>query len=92
MSLICGCHLSLHSGGEDYNEVLLKLTTVEFEFEKRKRSVEYDEQQCITIYILSDILVEDTEYFEVILHSDDPLVMLDSDSAIIYILDNDRES
>ena len=65
---------------------------MEFKFEKRKRSVEYDEQQCITLSILSDVLVEGTEYFEVILHSDDPLVMLDSDSAIIYILDNDRES
>lgn len=65
---------------------------MEFKFDKRKRSVVYDEQQCITLSILSDMLVEDTEHFEVILDSDDPLVMLYSDSAIIYILNNDRES
>lgn len=64
---------------------------MEFKFDKRKRSVVYEEQQCITLSTLSDILVEDTEEFNLVLSTDDSLVMLSPASAVVYILDNDRE-
>ena len=86
--------LSVCSGDVDYEQTLLLLTTVEFTFDRKKRSnsgVQTD-QQCITLSFLSDELVEDDEEFSVHLRTDDPLVRLSPAYATVIIGNNDRKS
>ena len=84
--------LSVCSGDVDYEQTLLLLTTVEFTFNRRKRSNSGVQQQCITLSFMSDELVEDDEEFSVHLHTDDPRVRLDPVYATVIIGNNDRKS
>ena len=87
-----GLHVFIYfSGGVDYSEVLAQLTSFQFLFESRKRSVSSNEQ-CINVTIMSDDIVEDDEVFYALLSTDDPLVMLYPNASEITIINNDRES
>ena len=65
--------------GADYSDV-----TVELTFDENTT------EACVDISIIDDDIVEDTEDFSVTLATDDSAVMLEPDSAIVNILDQDR--
>ena len=82
------------TAGDDYSNVLAKLTTVHFVFEITKRSVPDglpDDQLCINVTILSDRIVEDDENFFLQLSTDDDQVRLYPEEAEVIIHDNDSE-
>ena len=84
------CVLIEYISSEDYDDILARLTKVEFVFEGSKRSA-LDYQQCINITILSDDIVEYDESFYVQLTTDDEYdqVILSPNEAEVIILNND---
>ena len=64
--------------GADYSDVTVELTFDENTIEA-----------CVDISITDDDIVEDTEDFNATLATDDSAVMLEPDSAIVNILDQD---
>lgn len=79
----------LYVGGEDYNEVLLTSETVEFTFDRKKRSSQISETRSVTLYFLSDDLVENDEFFILYLKTLDSSVLLNPSSANVIIQNND---
>ena len=65
--------------------------TIDFVFgdDRGKRSV--DNEQCITLSVVSDVYVENDETFSVHLSTMDPDVSLSPAYATVTILDNDGE-
>ena len=79
------------AAGEDYSDVFSILSTIDFVFpRKRDTSSVMQQQQCVNISILSDVIVEDTEDFYAALSTMDSAVVLTPDRARIEIIDNDR--
>lgn len=51
-----------------------------------------DTTQCVSIPIINDEVLEETEYFTVILSSDQDCVLFENNTARITVVDNDCES
>ena len=91
-ALMCMNSVNSRAAGVDYDDVLQRLTTVEFMFERKKRNaISTDDVQCFNVTILSDIVVEDTEFFYAELSTDDRFVLLNPQHATIHIRSDDRE-
>lgn len=46
-------------------------------------------RECVSITIINDTILEDTEYFDVVLNSSDSVVHLTQESSRVYIIDDD---
>lgn len=79
------------TAGLDYSDILAELRILKFKFQRRKRRNGFTDEQCFTVSILSDILVEDNEVFLVELSTDDSAVMLNPEEAEVVIINNDSE-
>ena len=92
-SIVCLCSLPLIIkpilGGLDYEEFRDIVTTVEFTFPNGNRKRRFNSQHCNTVSILSDDIVENDEYFELMLNTADPDVILSPSNANVVILNND---
>ena len=64
---------------------------MEFVFDGRVRRSVVSETQCISVFLLSDNLVENDEVFTVHLSTMDSSVNLSPDYADVVILNNDRK-